>query len=93
MDRAEAQQLLAARIAELRSETYESLVARRDQHNDRPRVAASGKEYQVDTVIFWDGGPPNLRVLVTVDDGGSSAIYSRVRDGFIRAPDGSFIDE
>jgi hypothetical protein len=93
VDRAEAKQLLDTRVAELRAETYEALLARRDRDDDQTRVAESGKEYQVDTLIFWDGGPPNLRVFVTVDDGGWSAFYSRVRDGFIRAPDGSFIDE
>jgi hypothetical protein len=89
----EAQQLLRARVAELRSESYEALGARRDIDDAQTRKADSGREYQVDTLVIWDGGPPNLRVMVRVDDGGWSAIWATVKDSFIKAPDGSFVGE
>jgi hypothetical protein len=66
---------------------------RRDIDDAQTRKADSRREYQVDTLVLWDGGPPNLRVMVTVDDGGWSAFWATVKASFIKAPDGSFVGE
>jgi hypothetical protein len=53
----------------------------------------SGAWYQVETLVAWDGEEGgDIRVMVSIDDGGSSA-YRPMTDDFIIAPDGSFIGE
>ncbi len=49
--------------------------------------------YQVETVAVWDGGKEgDLRVMVTVDDGGWRA-FVPLSEHFILAPDGSLVGE
>ena len=54
---------------------------------------ASGTEYQVEIEAVWDDRPEhNLRVLLSIDDGGLRA-FAPMMDDFIVAPDGSFVGE
>jgi hypothetical protein len=94
MDKAEARSVLAAELAPLRSASYSELVARLLNHEESfERVGASGTRYAVEIRAFWDGEPQgNLRVRAMIDDGGWRAFIPVVED-FIRAPDGSFVDE
>ncbi len=49
--------------------------------------------YQVEINAMWDDQPNgNLRVIVSIDDGGRSAFMPMTAD-FIISPSGSFIDE
>lgn len=53
----------------------------------------SGTWYQTEVQVFSDhkkGG--DLRMLASIDDGGRSA-FRPMTDGFIMAPDGSFVGE
>jgi hypothetical protein len=91
MSRQEARDILARRVAQLRQESYESLKATWLGRPDGEQVSGdSGKEYTVEVEAFWDDprDPGNLRVVVSV---GSSIMPPT--DGFIVAPDGTFVGE
>ena len=54
---------------------------------------SSGRWYQIETSVFWDGAKDrDLRVIVSIDDGGWRA-FAPMTDDFIMAPDGSFVGE
>jgi hypothetical protein len=92
MDREEVLSIARAEVAELRQATYSQLAERLiDKQENVERVGASGASYQVEIQAFWDNKPNgNLRVIVSIDDGGWRAFIPLSED-FIRAPDGSFI--
>jgi len=94
MDRAEALSIAQAEVTELRQATYSQLVERLvGKQENVERVGKSGASYQVELQAFWDNKPNgNLRVMVSIDDGGWAA-FSPLTEDFIRAPDGSFIGE
>jgi hypothetical protein len=89
---AEARQLLAAKLAELRRRSYSDLL--RLMEPEGLEVAGpSGVTYQLEVEAFWDDEPQrNLRVLASIDDGGWRAFHP-LTDDFIVAPDGSFVGE
>ncbi|MEX0754888.1 MAG: hypothetical protein WD556_07180 [Actinomycetota bacterium] len=93
MDTTEAVNLLSARVAELRTLGYESLLEYLTPENRRVE-GDSGKEYQIETQAFWDSGQrhKNLRVIAAIDDGGIRAL-SPLTDDFIISPDGHFVGE
>jgi hypothetical protein len=92
VNKAEARQLLAAKIAELRRHSYSDLL--RFMEPEGLEVAGpSGATYQLEVEAFWDDEPQrNLRVLASIDDGGWRA-FIPLTDDFIIAPDGSFVGE
>jgi hypothetical protein len=52
-----------------------------------------GTTYQVETEAFWDRGREgDLRLMVTVDDGGWRA-FAPLGESFILARDGTFVGE
>jgi hypothetical protein len=107
VNKAEARRFLAEEIAGLRALSYEELRSRiprrrrrflfvelvgEDQATTREVVADSGTRYQLETQVFWDGKPErDIRVMVSIDDGGLSA-FLPISDDFIIAPDGSFVE-
>lgn len=94
MDKHEAREILASELASLRRTPYEELVHRLlDRVETREAVGASGTRYQLEVQGLWDSRPREvLRVLASVDDGGVSA-FVPLTDGFLIAPDGSFVGE
>jgi hypothetical protein len=94
MDKAEAQEIVRAELAELRGETYAALVERLlDKQETVERVGASGALYQLEIQAHWDDRPSgDLQVLASIDDGGWRAFLPLTRS-FIVAPDGRFIGE
>jgi hypothetical protein len=95
LDKEEARAIGAAKIDELRTLSYQELLRFMDPvHQDV--MGASGTDYQVEVLAFWDGGrrarDGNLHVIVSVDDGGWSAVSPLTSD-FIIAPTGEFIGE
>jgi hypothetical protein len=94
MDTEEATRILDEVVAELRRDSYDTLVARYlNQTSTRAVVAESGVEYQVEVQAFWDGRQPgNLRVIAAIDDGGWRA-FKPLSSDFISATDGSFVGE
>jgi hypothetical protein len=94
MDKHEAQRILARRIEELRTEPHNLLKSRWLGQPDCEQVVAdSGVEYQVEIEAFWDDqAAGHLRLVASIDDGGWRAL-APITDGFVVAPDGSFIGE
>ena len=95
MDRDEAAVVAEGVIGRLRGMPYQALVDQfLDQDEVESVVAPSGVTYQVEIQARWDSGePPNLRVIVGVDDGGLRSSFSPVDRVFIMANDGSFVGE
>ena len=94
MNKAEAREVALARVAELRQLDWSEL---RDRYLRRPETLEvsrpSGAAYQVETEAFWDGRKEgDLRVTVTVDDGGWRA-FVPLGESFILARDGTFVGE
>jgi hypothetical protein len=94
VDKDEARRLALARIAELRQLGWSEL---RDRYLQRPETVEvggpSGTRYQVETQAFWDRGTEgDLRVMVSVDDGGWRA-FVPLGESFILARNGSFVGE
>jgi hypothetical protein len=94
VDKGEARRIAVARIDELRKMTWEQLRQRYLKRSETHEVSGpSGTVYQVMSEAFWDGAKEgDLRVIVKVDDGGWRA-FMPLSEGFILAPDGSFVDE
>jgi hypothetical protein len=90
MSKGEARDILARRIAELRQQSYDTLKARwLDQPDCEQVTAESGREYGVEIEALWDDlEKRHLRVIVSVGDR-----FMPPTDGFIVAPNGSFVGE
>jgi hypothetical protein len=94
MRKPEAKAAAEARLRELRALPYGDLSERfagRTEANDV--LAPSGVRYQLEVQGVWDdreGG--NLRVIVSVDDGGLRA-FAPLSADFIISPGGSFVGE
>ena len=93
MDKVEAKGLLEAAVAELRAKSrveLERLIGAPDAYEVQGK---SGKTYQMEKQAFWDDKKGrDLRVLVSIDDGGWRAFFPTT-ESFIMAPDGSFVGE
>jgi hypothetical protein len=93
MDKKEAQQLLKARVNQLRAISYHDLLGLLDKETVIEMEGVSGRHYSIETSVFWDGAKDrDLRVIVAIDDEGWRA-YAPMTDDFIMAPDGSFVGE
>jgi hypothetical protein len=94
VDRREAREILARRVEELRQLPHETLRATWLDEPDCEQVGSpSGREYQVEIEAVWDNKTDgNLRVIVSIDDGGLAALMP-MTEGFVKAPDGSFVGE
>jgi hypothetical protein len=93
MGKGEAQQLLKARVNQLRAMSYHDLLGLMDKETVTEVDGSPGRRYSIETQVFWDGAKDrDLRVMVSIDDGGWRA-YAPLTDDFIMAPDGSFVGE
>lgn len=56
-------------------------------------VGDDGNTYQLEVEAIWDiNGDEDIRVIVSVDDGGWRALKPLTQD-FVMRPDGSYVDE
>jgi hypothetical protein len=95
MDLSEAGSLVDEYLTRLRALPYEELRRRAEDEivNTSETIGASGIRYQFEVQAFWDDRQKrNIRVLVSIDDGGLRAFRPLTKD-FIKAPDGSFVGE
>ena len=93
MDRNEAQRLLKARVSQLRAMSYHDLLGLLDKETVIEVDGSSRRRYSIETSVFWDDAKDrDLRVIVSIDDGGWRA-FMPMTDDFIMAPDGSFVGE
>jgi hypothetical protein len=81
-------------LQQLRKLSYQDCLALMKQRSQTTvAIGSDGKQYQVETQTFWDSKKSaNIRVMVSVDDGGLRAFRPLTR-AFIIAPDGSFVGE
>jgi hypothetical protein len=93
MNKIEARELLQSKVTRLRALRYSDLLALLESPQVEQIVGPSGAVYQLEIEAVWDRSPgDNLRVLASIDDEGWRA-WSPLAEGFILAPDGSFVDE
>jgi hypothetical protein len=91
LNRKEARSILVQTKDELRRLPYAELVGL--VRNKTSVVGPSGATYIVEVETFFDRPEEiNVRVLISVDDGGWSA-FVPMTDDFIIASDGSFVGE
>ncbi len=91
----QAGEWVATEISRLRALSYANLLREESQPEHRQMMTADGKPLILETQVFWDDREKrNLRVIVDVWDPAKRVSFGSIaKDGFIRAPDGSFIDE
>ena len=93
MNTAEAKEVLSAHLGRYREWPYDRLVERIGSQDTAEELGPTGVAYQLEFMFEWDDKPGGcVRVLGCVDDGGWRA-FKPLCDDFIRAPDGSFVDE
>jgi hypothetical protein len=95
MDREEAAAVAERVTSRLKGLGYQALVDRLlDEVEVETVDGPSGVTYQVEMHGLWDAGqPPDLMVIIGVDDGGWRSSFSPVSRSFIIASDGTFIVE
>ena len=87
MDKQEARELLTKELAEYRSLSYASLVARIGDQDHVEVIGSSATLYQIEVEFFWDDKPAgDVRVMGAIDDGGWRAFMPLCED-FIVSPD------
>jgi hypothetical protein len=94
MDKKEAKQIIRAELEPFRAKPYWELVQMIDAEPATGECTGpSGKWYQTEIQVFWDGKPHgNLRVVGSIDDGGWRAFFP-VCDGFVKSPSDEFVGE
>jgi hypothetical protein len=93
MNREIARVLIDQKLNELRRFSYRELLTLIDRSSNSSLKGKDDVEYQLEVQAFWDTKKDgNIRVMVTVDDGGGRAIAPLSGD-FIITPEGSFIGE
>lgn len=93
MDKQEAKAILSEHVEPLRSQGYEQLKELMGDSQHLEVTGPSGNWYQLEIQAWWDDKHErNLRVVVSIDDGGLRAIFP-ITESFIVAPDGSFVGE
>lgn len=89
----EAREIVAAELERLRSLSRDELLRYVNDPHASDVTGESGTTFQLEVQAFWDDRKhENLRVVVSIDDGGISA-FVPMSDDFIVAPNGSFVGE
>lgn len=93
--RTEAEELFAEQVRRWRQQPWQNLRRQIRHPVAYDILGQSAVRYQFEVVVFWDDRPEgNLRVIVTGDDAKGWRALRRMRtDGFIKAPDDSFVGE
>jgi hypothetical protein len=93
MDTVAAQKVLDKWVAKLRTEPYRELASRVGSVTTDEIARDGERSWQVEVEVFWDDEPNgNVRVTVSIDDGGLRAFVPMTSD-FIKSPSGEFIGE
>ncbi len=95
MELNEAREILTRQLGELRKLSYAELRRLMDNPPGEVEVSGlSGTLYQLEVEVRWDSpnSHENIRVMVSIDDGGLRAFHP-LMDDFIKAPDESFVGE
>ncbi len=93
MDKTEAQLELGKILRTYRAREYSDLRDLIGSENTFEVRGDSGVQYQLEVQAFWDDKPDNnIRVSVSIDDGGLRAFFP-MTDDFIMSPSGAFVGE
>lgn len=93
MNKAEARRVAYDVAARYRARPRNELLRLLNAQDTFEHVVPSGSRFQIEVMAAWDDKKgENLRVFVSVDDGGLSA-FSPLTVDFILAPDGRFVGE
>ena len=93
MDKEEAKIKLREILRSYRAFEYSDLRNLIDSPNTFEVSGDSGVQYQLEVQAFWDDEPGNnIRVILSIDDGGLRAFYPMTED-FIMSPSGTFVGE
>jgi hypothetical protein len=90
----EAEDVFGEQVARWRATSWDGL---REQLPESPIAyeidGSSGVTYQFEVLLMWDDPrkETNLRVIITGDDGNGWRMSGMRTDGFIKAPDDSFV--
>ena len=94
MDTREAEELIERHLRAWRTRSWQDLVALIDRPQCAELVGATGVTYQVEVMVYWDGGVGEaIRVFGSIDDRGLWRSVVPLTRSFIMAPDGTFVDE
>jgi hypothetical protein len=93
LDTRAAQKVLDKWVAKLRSVPYRELASRVGSVTTDDVARDGERSWQVEVQVAWEDEPDgNVRVTVSIDDGGLRAFVPLTND-FIKAPSGEFIGE
>jgi hypothetical protein len=85
--------LIDAELRRLLELPYAELINLIETPETKLVVGEDGKSYQLEIAAIWDiARGEDVRVIVSVDDGGWRAFKPLTQD-FVMRPDGSFVDE
>jgi hypothetical protein len=94
MDKEEARSVLREHLRTHRARSYADLTANIGNAGCVEVTGPSGLKYQIEVDVLWDHKPGgNIGVMAGIDDGTFRAALSPLIDSFIKAPDGTFVDE
>lgn len=94
MDKREALSILKAELSLFREKSYEELaqLVGGDPYLSEVRTE-TGKWYQMEVEVFWDGKPRGgVRVSGSIDNGGWRAFFP-LTECFVKPPPGARIEE
>ena len=93
MDTVAAQRVLDAWLAKLRAISYRELASRIDSVTTDEVTRDSERSWQLEIQVLWDDEPNgNVRVMVSIDDGGLRA-FVPMTESFIKSPSEEFVGE
>ncbi|WP_171160174.1 hypothetical protein [Usitatibacter palustris] len=88
-----AQKVLDQWLTKLRAVSYRELASRVDSVTTDEVARDSERSWQLEVQVLWDDEPNgNIRVVVSVDDGGLRA-FVPVTKSFVKSPSGEFVGE
>jgi hypothetical protein len=93
MDNVAAQKVLHQWVGKLRAVPYRELASRVDSVTTDEVVRDSERSWQLEVQVLWDDEPDgNIRVVVSIDDGGLRA-FVPITESFVKSPAGDFVGE
>ena len=93
MDTVAARRVLKEWLTKLRAIPYRELASRVDSVTTDDVVRDSERSWQLEIQVLWDDEPNgNVRVIVSIDDGGLRA-FVPLTESFVKSPSGEFVGE
>jgi hypothetical protein len=93
MDTVAAKKVLHGWVTKLRAVSYRELASRVDSVTTDEVVRDSERSWQLEVQVLWDDEPDgNIRVVVSIDDGGLRA-FVPITESFVKSPTGGFVGE